>query len=144
MYATLMISWVRLPPELEKSSIASPVCSSLGKESFSLFYIIINDQFPSIMCGVFDVETEHGLFPPHRPHSEGSSLLPRPKGRGVPHQSHPSAALGFSPSPCPKLGRRCRWWWLCKKSPGLHFLGCLLHDVFFICCPVACCALVEL
>lgn len=29
-YATLMVIWVCLPPELEKSSIASPMCSSLG------------------------------------------------------------------------------------------------------------------
>lgn len=139
MCATLTVSWVCLPPELEKSSIASPVCSSLGNESFSLFYvvvIIIINHFPSIMCGVFDVEMEHGLFPPHRPHSEGACLLPGPEGQGVPCQFHPLTAPcsppGFSPSPCLKLGWTCQWWWLWKKSPGLCFLGCLLHDACFL------------
>lgn len=146
-----MISWVCLPPEI-KSSIASLVCSGLGNESFSLFYmisIIINNNFPSTVCEIFDVEMEHGLFPPHRPHSEGACLLPRLEGQGVPHQSRPSASrsspLGFSLLPHLKLGWRCQRWWLWKKSPGLRFLGCLLHDAyFFICCPVAHFALIEL
>lgn len=142
MYATLIISWVCLPPELEKSSIASPVCSSLGNESFSLFYIIINDQFPSIMCGVFDVETEHGLFTPHRPHSEGSCLLPRAEGCPTSPILQPHWASRHHPAPnwdggaggggC---GRRAR---------AFIFLAAFCMACFFICCPVACCALAEL
>jgi len=144
MCATLRISWVCFPPELEKNNIASPVCSSLGNESFSLFCIIIINHFPSVMCGVLDVEMKHGLFPPHRPHSKGACLLPGPKGQGVSRRSCPSAAPhsppGFLLSPCLswfqlrhcfRLGQRCQQWWLWKKSPGLHFLGCLLHNTFF-------------
>lgn len=67
-----MISWICLPPELEKSVTVSSLCSSLGNGSFSLFYIIvviiliyfINLLLFSLSYGGGSVEMEHGLFSP--------------------------------------------------------------------------------
>lgn len=82
MYATLMNNFISLlsPTHVSLGPYAQAWESEASRFSLLLLLSSSSSIIASNMCGVFDVEMEHGLFPPHRPHGEGACLLSRPKG----------------------------------------------------------------